>query len=217
MLKLGREALRTAVSRVLCIGAHSDDIEIGCGGTILTLLDQNPDVEVEWVVLSASGSRAEEARNSAALFLRSARKHNVRIRQYRERYFPFSPEMKEFFDELGHSLVPDLVFTPWREDAHQDHRTVAQLTANTFRDQVILEYEIPKYDGDLGRPNAYVHLTNDQAERKVEGILRSFPSQGSRAWFTADTFHALMRLRGVESRAPEGYAEAFHAYKVVLA
>lgn len=217
MLKLSPDSFRKTVSRVVCIGAHSDDIEIGCGGTILSLLEDNPNLEIEWIVLSADGIRAEEARSGSELFLHNARKRDIHIHEFRERYFPFSPEIKEYFDEVGRKIVPDLVFSPWREDAHQDHRTVAQLVAHTFRDQLILEYEIPKFDGDLGRPNAYIHLTRDQTARKVQGILQSFPSQEPKQWFTEETFRSLMRLRGIESRAPEGYAEAFHAYKIVLA
>ncbi len=217
MLKLG-EAFLTSVSSVLCLGAHSDDIEIGCGGTILSLLGRRADLRIDWVVLSAREERYMEARESARRFTSGAGKAFVRVEQFRERYFPYTgAQIKEYFDELGQSLSPDLVFAPWRGDAHQDHRTVAELAANTFRDHLILEYEIPKYDGDLGRPNVFVHMSKELADRKTETILQAFPSQRSREWFAEETFNALMKLRGIESKAPDGYAEAFHCRKFVLA
>jgi len=215
MIVVGEEGL--APSRVLCIGAHSDDIEIGCGGAILSLLARRPGLAVDWLVLSADGVRAEEARNGAARFLKAAGERSVTIERFRERYFPYDPSLKEYFDELGARLRPDLVFTPWRSDAHQDHRVVAELTAATFRDQLILEYEIPKYDGDLGQPSVYVHLTADGVDAKIAGILDTFQSQAHRPWFGDATFRGLMRLRGIESHAPGGFAEAFHCRKLVLA
>jgi LmbE family N-acetylglucosaminyl deacetylase len=204
------------VSRVLCLGAHSDDIEIGCGGTILTLLEQHPGLQVDWVVMAADGVRVEEARRSAERILATAADRHISVRDFRERYLPYDPAVKEAFDDLGRQLRPDLVLCPWRGDAHQDHRTVAELAVNTFRDQLILEYEIPKYDGDLGRPSVYVRLSVAQAEAKVRSILDGFPSQAERPWFSEETFRALMRLRGIECRAPDGYAEAFHCGKLVL-
>lgn len=219
MLRIGAEALAGYVRSVLCLGAHSDDIEIGCGGTVLKLLETSPDLRVDWVVLTASGSgrRDAEARDSAAHLLKDALEVRIIVRHFRERYFPYEPEVKEFFDELGQQVTPDLILTPWREDAHQDHRIVAELAANTFRDHLILEYEIPKYDGDLGRPSVYVHLDQATCQRKVTTIVQCFPSQKDRHWFSEETFWAMLRLRGIESRSPSGYAEAFHCRKLVLA
>ena len=216
MLIVG-DGLSSGVSTVLCLGAHSDDIEIGCGGTVLKLVAANPGLTVHWVVLSAEGSRAEEARTSAEWFLEGARTEVVEVETFRERYFPHLTELKEFFDGLGARVQPDLVLTHHGADAHQDHRAVADLTWNTFRDHLILEYEIPKYDGDLGRPNVFVGLDERIALEKTRAILEGFPSQKSRYWFTEDTFLALLRIRGIEARAPDGYAEAFHARKLIIA
>ena len=216
MLVIGAEAL--SVSRLVCIGAHSDDIEIGCGATLLKLIEANPAMVVDWVVLSARGRREEEARRSAEAFLAAAGDRNVVVEHFRERYFPYEgAEIKAFFDRLGSNVRPDVVFAPWRGDAHQDHRTAAELATSTFRDQLILEYEIPKYDGDLGQPGIYVHASETLVERKVRALMDGFPSQHDRPWFNDQTFRALMRLRGIESKAPEGYAEAFHCRKLVLA
>jgi LmbE family N-acetylglucosaminyl deacetylase len=215
VLLLG-DGLPRAVSSLLCLGAHSDDIEIGCGGTVLKLLSANPEMSVHWVVLSADGARAAEARSSADRFLAGAAAVRIEVETFRERYFPYQPDLKEFFDDLGTRDRPDLVFTHHRDDAHQDHRVVADLTWNTFRDHLILEYEIPKYDGDLGRPNVFVGLDESIARRKIQAVLDGFPSQADRYWFTAETFLGLLRLRGVEARSPGGYAEGFHARKLVL-
>jgi LmbE family N-acetylglucosaminyl deacetylase len=216
MLVVGAGLLRT-VGTLLCIGAHSDDIEIGCGGTVMKLVEANPDLDVRWVVLSAEDERGDEARASAERFLRGCANAEVEVESFRGRYFPHLPELKEFFDSLGDRVRPDLVLTHHGLDAHQDHRTVSELTWNTFRDHLILEYEIPKYDGDLGRPNAFVTLDEDIARRKVRSIMEAFPSQATRDWFGEDTFLGLLRLRGIEARSPGGYAEAFHARKLVLA
>ena len=215
MLTIGDGGL--APARVLCLGAHSDDIEIGCGGTLLMLLERRPAMAVDWVVLSAEGARANEARGSADRLLGNQRPATIRVESFRERYFPYDATLKEYFDQLGRDTTPDLVFCPWRGDAHQDHRVVAELAANTFRDQLILEYEIPKFDGDLGRPSVFVHLSEQQVAAKVEALREGFPSQHERDWWGDDTFRSLMRLRGVESRAADGYAEAFHCRKLVLA
>ena len=205
------------VSTVLCLGAHADDIEIGCGGTVLKLAAANPRLNVHWVVLSAEGRRADEARTSAERFLDSVGERDVEVQAFRERYFPYLPELKEFFDRLKTRVAPDLILTHHGADAHQDHRVVADMTWSTFRDHLILEYEIPKYDGDLGRPNVFVGLDQQTARRKAEAILQGFPSQRDRYWFTEETFLALLRLRGIEARAPGGYAEAFKARKLLLA
>jgi LmbE family N-acetylglucosaminyl deacetylase len=205
------------VSTVLCVGAHGDDVEIGCGGTVLKLVASNPNLKVHWVVLSAEGRRVEEARASAEWFLDGAGERVVEVEAFRERYFPYLPQLKEYFDELKTRVAPDLVLTHRRADAHQDHRVVADLTWNTFRDHLILEYEIPKYDGDLGQPNVFVSLDEATARRKAQAILEGFPSQRDRYWFTEETLLALLRLRGIEAGAPGGYAEAFDARKLLLA
>ena len=215
MLVIGESGL--SVSRVLCLGAHADDIEIGCGGTLMVLLARRPGVAVDWVVLSADDERERETRGAADRLLDQAGERSVSVERFRERYFPYDPALKEFFDELGQGPTPDLVLVPWGGDAHQDHRIVSELAANTFRDQLILEYEIPKFDGDLGRPSVYVHLPDALVERKVETLMDCFGSQRRRAWFTPETFRGLMRLRGIESNAPDGHAEAFHSRKLVLA
>jgi LmbE family N-acetylglucosaminyl deacetylase len=208
---------RDRALQVLVIGAHADDIEIGCGGTILALANQRMSVHVAWVVLSAHGAREREARDSAGAFLKDAEQTTVVVEAFRDGFFPYEGgPIKELFERLKSSVIPDVVLTHRREDAHQDHRLVAELTWNTFRDHLILEYEIPKYDGDLGNPNLFVPLTADVCERKVELLLEGFPSQRERRWFTADTFWATLRLRGVESASPTRFAEGFHCRKAVL-
>ena len=210
------DGLSRGISSILCVGAHSDDIEIGCGGTVLKLVRANPDLKVHWVVLSAEGDRAEEARTSTERFLDQAPNHEVEVASFRERYFPYQSQLKEFFDDLGTRVHPDLVLTHHGGDAHQDHRVVAELTWNTFRDHLILEYEIPKWDGDMGRPNLYVPLSSDQVREKLELLASNFRSQERKHWFEAEVFSGLMRLRGMECRAPSGFAEAFVARKVTF-
>jgi LmbE family N-acetylglucosaminyl deacetylase len=203
---------------LLCIGAHCDDIEIGCGGTVLRLAEHCPELRVHWVVLSSSAARAAEAGRSAERFLRRARHREVVIKEFRNSFFQFvGAEIKEFFEELKGKIAPDLVLTHTRNDLHQDHRLTSDLTWNTFRDHLILEYEIPKYDGDLGAPNAFVPLDPEHYNGKIENLLECFPSQRDKHWFTRETFLALMRLRGMESNAPSGYAEGFYCRKAVLA
>ena len=202
---------------ILCLGAHCDDIEIGCGGTVLRLVEQFPEARFRWVVLSSNDERAGEAQRAAEHFLSGAGKQDVRIEGFRESYFPWvGAEIKDYFEELRADTEPDLIFTHHRRDLHQDHRLVAELTWNTWRDHLILEYEIPKYDGDLGSPNVFVALDEATARRKLESILDHFPSQRQRAWFDADTFHAVLRLRGMEANAPSRFAEGFYGSKVVL-
>jgi LmbE family N-acetylglucosaminyl deacetylase len=202
--------------KVLALGAHADDIEIGCGGTILRLLDEYPSVEVVWIVLSASGERRPEAIASASRFLRNARRKEVVTKEFRDGYFPYAgSELKDFFEELKQQYSPDLVLTHHREDLHQDHRLVSELTWNTFRNHLILEYEIVKYDGDLGVPNVFVRLGESTVRRKIQTILTCFKSQKGRAWFTEDTLLSILRLRGVEANSPERYAEAFYGRKMV--
>jgi LmbE family N-acetylglucosaminyl deacetylase len=208
VLKLDLGASRL---RVLAIGSHADDIEIGCGGTLLRLAQELETLELHWVVLSADGERADEARAGAAAFGAEAE-----VLGFRDAFFRYGGEVKEFFEELKGRFDPDLVLTHHDADRHQDHRLVAELTWNTFRDHLILEYEIPKYDGDLGSPNAFFHLTEEVARRKVELLLDAFPSQRDKRWFTEDLFRGLMRVRGMESNSPSGYAEGFYARKVSL-
>jgi len=203
--------------RLLCIGAHSDDIEIGCGGAILEWLSTYPQVEVTWVVLAASGSRASEARDSVDSLLREAKQANLMLRDFRDGYLPAQfAEVKNLFEELKASENPDIVLTHRLEDRHQDHRLIAEVTWQTFRDHLVLEYEIPKYEGDLGQPNLFVPLSTKVGRRKVEHLMRLFGSQRSKAWFRPETFFGLMQLRGIECRADSGYAEAFHVRKAIL-
>jgi LmbE family N-acetylglucosaminyl deacetylase len=202
---------------LLCLGAHADDIEIGCGGTVLRLLDQFAPLNVCWVVLSADGCRRDEARRSADVFLAGAGEARVEILEFRDRLFPYDGEaIKQSLHELSRSVSPDLIFTHRRDDAHQDHRLTAELTWNAFRDHAIWEYEIPKYDGDLGRPNVYVPLDGEIWRRKLRELAAGFPSQRTKPWFTEETFLGLMRLRGIECNSPSGYAEAFYCRKMVV-
>lgn len=202
---------------VLCLGAHSDDIEIGAGGTILHWIDSGVRLEVHWCVLSAQGERAVEAEASAAAFLAGATRIQIELASFRDTFFPYQgDELKEWFTELRSRVDPDVIFTHRKDDAHQDHREVCQLTWNAFRDHLILEYEIPKWDGDLGQPNGYVPLETKVLERKIELLITHFGSQRSKDWFDAETFHGLARLRGIECRALEGYAEAFILRKIRL-
>ena len=203
--------------KLLCIGAHSDDIEIGCGGTVLRLLAERPGSSVDWVVLSGGEAREREARASAAEFLAAAASSKVWVQSFRESFFPAAwVEIKEHFEQLRRATEPDLILCHRQTDRHQDHRVVAELTWNTFRNHLIWEYEIPKYEGDLGQPNLFVPLSAAQAERKVQLLMTHFASQRGRSWFRPDTFHGLMSIRGVECAAPDGRAEAFHAHKLVI-
>jgi LmbE family N-acetylglucosaminyl deacetylase len=206
------------IETVLAIGCHADDIEIGCGGTILALLERNPELDVTWVVLSADGGRAEEARSSSAAFLAGARHQpSIVLESFRDSFFPYvGAQVKEVFERLKDEVTPQLVLTHAGTDLHQDHRLVAELTWNTFRNHVILEYEIPKYDADLASPNVFVPLEEEQARRKVALLLEHFASQRSRHWFTEDLFLGLMRLRGMEANSTTGYAEAFRCRKLQL-
>jgi LmbE family N-acetylglucosaminyl deacetylase len=206
-----------AVLRVLCLGAHSDDIEIGCGGTVLSLLERCDNAVVRWVVFSASEVRAREARDSAAAFLAQAREKEVVVKSYRDGFFPFlGAQIKDDFEALKRDFQPDLVLTHYREDRHQDHRLISDLTWNTFRNHLILEYEIPKFDGDLGCPNFFVPLEESVCSRKVRNLVESFKSQVQKQWFDEQTFFAILRLRGMEANSPTRFAEAFYGRKVVL-
>ncbi len=203
--------------RVLAIGAHADDIEIGCGGSLLRLIEEHPGCAVRWVVLSGSEDRAEEARASAAEMLAGAGRAEVMVESFRDGFFPYQGEaIKEAFERLKGDFAPDCIFTHRRDDAHQDHRLVAELTWNTFRDHLIFEYEIPKYDGDLGNPTVFIGVGEAHARRKVELLLRHFATQRTKHWFTADLFLGLLRLRGMEANAPTAYAEGFYCRKVAI-
>lgn len=203
--------------QVLCLGCHSDDIEIGCGGTILRLVEEHPGCVLHWVVFSATGVREAEAQHAARLFAGKATLWGPLLKSFPDGFMPFAgAEVKKVFEELKNAVSPDLVFTHNRKDAHQDHRLIGELTWNTFRDHFILEYEIPKYDGDMGQPNTFMPLTSDVCQNKVRYLMDAFKSQHSKRWFQQDTFLSLMRLRGMECNAPSGYAEAFYCRKMVL-
>ena len=203
--------------RILCLGAHSDDIEIGCGGTILRLAQQYSGCVFNWVVFSAAGPRAGEAQRGATLFTGATPNQGPLLKAFQDGFMPFvGGEIKAVFEDLKLAESPDLIFTHNRKDAHQDHRLLAELTWNTFRDHFILEYEVPKYDGDLGQPNLFVPLEYEMCQRKVDYIMEAFPSQHTKRWFRVETFLSLMRLRGMECNAPSGYAEAFYCRKLVL-
>ena len=216
MLALNLAADVTRPFSVLCLGAHSDDIEIGCGGTLLHLRTLYSKISFYWVVFSGVGVRGDEAKKGAEL-ISAGRTQDVVVKDYRDGFLPYNgSEVKEFFEELKSKVSPDIVFTHWRGDAHQDHRLICELTGNTFRNHLILEYEIPKYDGDMGRPNFFVPLENRLHEQKVDCLFEAFKSQSTKQWFDRETFLGLMRIRGMECNSPSGYAEAFHCYKMVL-
>jgi LmbE family N-acetylglucosaminyl deacetylase len=217
LLSLELSSARRGPLNLLCLGAHADDIEIGCGGTVLRLANEMPDLVVRWIVYSGAGPRGAEARDSAAAFLENVSEKQIEVLSFRDGYFPFQgADIKNYFEALKRDFNPSLVLTHSRGDAHQDHRLVAELTHNTFRDHLVLEYEIPKYDGDLGNPCLFVPLTEAQMRRKVDHITRYFLSQHARSWFSEETFIALARLRGIGCNAPEGLAEAFYARKIVF-
>jgi LmbE family N-acetylglucosaminyl deacetylase len=216
VLALTPQALGHRLS-VLVLGCHPDDIEIGCHGALGRLVATAGDLDVTWVVLSGRPDRAVEARRSADAALEGCASKRVVVHDFRDGFFPYQgAEVKAVFEELKADVEPDLIFTHTRNDLHQDHRVVCELTWNTFRDHMILEYEIPKYDGDLGAPNTFVPLTRRAVDAKVSHVMEHFPSQAARAWFSPEVFIALMRLRGMECASPTGFAEAFHGRKAVL-
>ena len=200
--------------RILALGAHPDDIEIGCGGTLLRLIEERPGLELLWVAFSSTPERACEARASAASFMEGAGKAEVLVYDFKDGYLPYAgAAVKDEFEAIKRDFSPDLVFTHYRSDRHQDHRLISDLTWNTWRDHLILEYEIPKYDGDFGSPNFFACLSEETLERKVSLLLEHFASQRGRSWFTADLFRAVARIRGMEAAAPEAFAEAFYCRK----
>ena len=201
--------------KILCLGAHSDDIEIGCGGSILRIIKELPLSQFRWIVFSGTKPRAQEARQSASFFLNESSSQLVEIHNYKQSYFPFiGSQIKDSFENLKTNFSPDLIFTHYSSDAHQDHKLISNLTWNTFRNNLILEYEIPKYDGDLHVPNFYIHLDKPIVEKKINLIYNTFHTQKDRAWFSKDTFKSIMRIRGVESNSDSKYAEAFHCRKI---
>lgn len=217
MLKFEFAKRKDSALKILCIGAHSDDIEVGCGGTILRLLSQYNDVEVHWLVLGSSGKRDGEALASAEKFLANAKKKEIQIKNFKDGFFPYiGAEIKGLFETLKQSVSPDIIFTHYRHDLHQDHRLISELTWNTYRNHLILEYEIIKYDGDLGVPNFYVRLNEKVCNKKIEYLIEFFKTQANKDWFTPDAFFSILRIRGIESKAPEKYAEGFYCRKLVI-
>jgi len=199
------------------LGAHSDDIEIGCGGTILRIAAEIPGLVVRWIVFSGDQRRGNEARNSAAAILEHVSQKQIEVLGFRDGYFPSqSADIKDYFESVKRDFDPSLILTHWQNDAHQDHRLLAELTFNTFRNHLVFEYEIPKYDGDLGNPNLFVPLTRAQLQQKIDTISHHFVSQRVRSWFDDETFVAMARLRGIGCNAPEGVAEAFYVRKIVF-
>ena len=215
MLSVNLEDLVSAPRHVLCLGAHPDDLEIGCGGTVIRLMAQARPPAVTWVVFTADARREAEAVNSAETLLRGAARSRVIVHKFRDGFLPHEgAAVKEAFEDLKAETAPDLILTHQRGDLHQDHRVISELTWNTFRDHTILEYEIPKYDGDMGAPNFFVTLDETCVRRKIDAILAGFPSQAGHRWFTEETFRSLLRLRGLECNAPGEYAEAFYCRKL---
>lgn len=217
MLALPLTAGPQPLRRLLVIGAHSDDAEIGCGGTVLRLLAEHSGMSVTWVVLAATGERELEAGRSAEALLQGAADVEIVMGGLRDAFLPHHwAETKDLFERLKAELDPDLVLTHQRSDLHQDHRIACELTWNAFRDHLILEYEIPKWDGDMGAPNVFVPLSKDAVSRKVEHLMEHFASQRSKRWFTPDLFEGLMRIRGMECASESGFAEAFYGHKVSI-
>lgn len=215
LLELGLAGKKSPT--VLMLGAHCDDIEIGCGGTILKLLGMYPQLNVHWVVFSSNSVREKEAQHAAETFLAGANSKTIVVKNFRNGYFPFvGADIKDYFEQIKQQVLPDVVFTHFRNDLHQDHRVISNLAWNTFRDHLLLEYEIMKYDGDIGNPNFFVTLDESYTKRKIDYLFECFESQKDKQWFTEDTFASLMRLRGIEANAPGRYAEAFYVRKISI-
>ena len=215
MLKLVLDHPVSRPLNILLLGAHSDDIEIGCGGTVLKLINKYPDLQITWIVFGAREKRALEASASAESFLSEVKDKKVIIKDFKDGYFPYiGDEIKDYFEKLKKEQSPDLIFTHYRHDLHQDHRLICELTWNTYRNHCILEYEIPKYDGDLGSPNIFFHLDESTCQKKVQLLMEYFKTQSDRHWFTEETFYSLLRLRGIESKSPDKFAEAFYGRKI---
>ena len=202
---------------LLVLGAHSDDIEIGCGGTILKLMDKYKNIKITWVVMAAQEKREREAKKSTRNYLKNIHNYKIITHQFRDGFLPYQGgAIKKLFEVLKTKVSPDLILTHFRDDLHQDHRIISELTWNTFRNHTILEYEIPKYDGDIGSPNLFVPLEEAICIKKIKYLLGTFKTQAKKQWFTEETFWAILRLRGIESNSPTKYAEAFYARKVIL-
>jgi LmbE family N-acetylglucosaminyl deacetylase len=217
MLVFSLNQMRDKVLRVLCLGAHSDDIEIGCGGTILKLIELYPNISFYWVVFGSKGSRTEEALKSANVLLDDVNDKKIFVKGFRDSFFPYIGEdIKEYFEQIKRDVEPDIIFTHYRQDLHQDHRLISDLTWNTFRNHLILEYEVPKYDGDLGSPNLFVNMDEIICRKKIQHLHAHFKTQTDRQWFSEETFRGLLRLRGIESNSPDKYAEAFYCRKMVF-
>jgi LmbE family N-acetylglucosaminyl deacetylase len=217
MLKITLEKRNGIYPKILCLGAHCDDIEIGCGGAILSLIDEYQDIEFYLVVFCSNQERRRESYKSFGSFLKKVRKKNISILNFKDGFLPYQADKaKNVFEEMKKTFVPDLVLTHYRDDRHQDHRIVSELTWNTYRDHLILEYEIPKYDGDFGVPNFFVELSENTCRKKIDNILHSYTSQRNKHWFTEDIFLAVARLRGMEACAKSKYAEAFYCRKIVI-
>jgi LmbE family N-acetylglucosaminyl deacetylase len=217
MLTLGFQKKDDSALRFLFLGAHCDDIEIGAGGTVLGLAERHPEAHFHWVVFASNPGRAKEAEASAEAFLGDVANRHIEINSFRESFFPYiGADIKAHFENIKQRVNPDVIFTHYRDDRHQDHRVISDLTWNTYRDHFILEYEIPKYDGDLGRPNVFSALATRHLEKKIELLLTHFESQADRSWFDAETFRAILRIRGVECNAPERHAEAFFCRKGMI-
>jgi LmbE family N-acetylglucosaminyl deacetylase len=217
MIGLKLSAKPNSALQVLCLGCHSDDIEIGCGGSILRLAGENPNNVFHWVVFSALDARAAEAERGATQFVDPSRLRGLILKTFPDGFMPFvGADIKTAFEELKRTISPDVIFTHNGKDAHQDHRLISELTWNTFRDHLILEYEIPKYDGDMGQPGVFIPLSSEICEKKIRLIMDIFQSQCDKRWFKRETFLSLMRLRGMECNASSGYAEAFYGRKLVL-
>ncbi|WP_319421899.1 PIG-L deacetylase family protein [Pleurocapsa sp. FMAR1] len=215
MLKLNFD---NSFQQVLCLGAHSDDIEIGCGGTILKLIEMYPDLSIFWVIFGATGEREKEAFESAKNFLGSAaNRSKIVVKGFKDGFFPYiGAEIKLYFEQLKHEVNPNLILTHYRQDLHQDHRLISELTRNTFRDHLIWEYEIPKYDGDFSSPNLFVHLSKSICQKKIQHLMAHFQTQSNKQWFTEETFTSILRIRGIESNATEQYAEGFYCHKILF-
>ncbi len=217
MISFIPEKLSKGKLDILCMGAHCDDIEIGCGATLLKWIRQARINSIVWVVFSSEGRRKEEAILSANKYLETVSYKEIIILGYRDAFLHFSAlEVKEEFERLKSKIDPDIVFTHYRDDRHQDHRLLSDLAWNTFRDHLILEYEIPKYDGDLGVPNTFVSVDKKEVDDKILGLLQCFASQAGKHWFDEETFRSLMRIRGLECNSPTRYAESFHLRKCLL-
>ena len=218
MLKLSLPSRAGSPLKVLCLGAHCDDIEIGCGATLMTLLEQYDDVDIHWQVFTSTPARKQEAIKGAEVFCNGARNLHIEILEYRDGYLPYEGDaIKLSMEAVKKAVDPDLVFTHYRHDLHQDHRLISELSWNTFRNHLLLEYEIPKWDGDIGTPNLFVPVSEAVAAAKIKALQDVYNSQQSKKWFTDDLFHSMMRIRGMECNAPGNLAEAFYTRKTQLA